>query len=148
MCQMHPNTDVQLWNQFLIINSDSTHQKLMRFAFIVTGSIFLQWYWVSDRVRHRTIIETKYNSFFRKRVTMVQQQSPSAFQAMILALYQIQSQMEASPSKFQVLRPPLWTSRDQRSSLGFAFACNKCRSPSSPRTGLTCNPPGSLMVAR
>ena len=50
MCQMHPNTDVQLWNQFLIINSDSTHQKLMKFAFIVTGSIFLQWYRVSDRV--------------------------------------------------------------------------------------------------
>ena len=50
MCQMHPNSDVQLWNQFLIINSDSTHQKWMKFAFIVTGSIFLQSYWVSDNV--------------------------------------------------------------------------------------------------
>jgi hypothetical protein len=31
-----------LWNSFLTINSDSTHQKSMKFAFIVTGSIFLQ----------------------------------------------------------------------------------------------------------
>ena len=49
MCQMYPNTDVQLWNQILIINSDSTHQKLMKFAFIVTGSFFLQWHWGSGR---------------------------------------------------------------------------------------------------
>ena len=47
---MHPNSDVQLWNWFLTINSDSTHQKWMKFAFIVTGSIFLQSYWVSDNV--------------------------------------------------------------------------------------------------
>ena len=51
MCPMHANYDVQLWNQFLTINSDSTHQKWMKFAFIVTGSIFLQSYWVSDNVR-------------------------------------------------------------------------------------------------
>ena len=38
MCQMHPNSDVELWNQFLIINSDSTHQKWIKFAFIVTCS--------------------------------------------------------------------------------------------------------------
>ena len=45
MCQMHPNSDVQLWNQFLTINSDSTvtHQKLMKFVLIVTA-IFLQLY--------------------------------------------------------------------------------------------------------
>ena len=49
-CQMHPNSYVQLWNQFLTINSDSTHQKWMKFAFIVTGSIFLQSYWVLDRL--------------------------------------------------------------------------------------------------
>ena len=47
-CQMHPNSDVQLWNWFLTINSDSTHQKWMKFVFIVTGSIFLQSYWVLD----------------------------------------------------------------------------------------------------
>ena len=46
-CQMHPNYDVQLWNWFLTINSDSTHQKWMKFASIVTGSIFL---WVSDNM--------------------------------------------------------------------------------------------------
>ena len=40
MCQMHPNSDIQLWNLFLTINSDSTHQKGMKFAFIVTGSTF------------------------------------------------------------------------------------------------------------
>ena len=50
MCQMHPNSDVQLWNQFLIINSDSKHQEWMKFAFIVTGSIFLHSYWDSDNV--------------------------------------------------------------------------------------------------
>ena len=50
MCQMHPNSDIQLWNYFLTINSDSTHQKWMKFAFIVTCSIFLQSYWVSDIV--------------------------------------------------------------------------------------------------
>ena len=27
MCQIHPNFDVQFWNQFLIINSYSTHQN-------------------------------------------------------------------------------------------------------------------------
>ena len=51
MCQMHPNSDVQLWNLFLTINSDFTHQKWMKFAFIVTGSIFLQSYWVLDNVK-------------------------------------------------------------------------------------------------
>ena len=45
---MHANSGVQLWNRFLTINSDSTHQKWMKFAFIVTGSSFLQSYWVSD----------------------------------------------------------------------------------------------------
>ena len=50
MCQMHSNSDVQLWNLFLTINSDSTHQKWMKFAFIVTCSNFLQLYWVSDIV--------------------------------------------------------------------------------------------------
>ena len=50
MCQMHPNSDVQLCKYFLTINSDSSHQKWMKFAFIVTGSIFLQWYRVLDRV--------------------------------------------------------------------------------------------------
>ena len=35
---------------FLTINSDSTTQKWMKFAFIVTGSIFLQSYWVLDNV--------------------------------------------------------------------------------------------------
>ena len=49
-CQMHPNSDVQLWNWFLTINSDSTHQKWMEFVFIVTCSIFLQSYWVPDNV--------------------------------------------------------------------------------------------------
>ena len=34
----------------MTINSDSTHQKWMKFAFIVTCSIFLQSYWVSDNV--------------------------------------------------------------------------------------------------
>ena len=34
MCQMHPDSDVQLWN------SDSTHQKWIKFAFIVTCFIF------------------------------------------------------------------------------------------------------------
>ena len=34
----------------MTINSDSTHQKGMKFAFIVTGSIFLQLYCVSDNV--------------------------------------------------------------------------------------------------
>ena len=50
MCQMHPNSDVQLWNLFLTMNSDSTHEKWIKFAFMVTGSIFLQSYWVSDNV--------------------------------------------------------------------------------------------------
>ena len=50
MCQMHPNSDVQLWNWFLTTNSDSTHQKWMKFAFIDTCSIFLQSYWVSDNM--------------------------------------------------------------------------------------------------
>ena len=50
MCQMHPNSDVQLWNYFFNINPNSTHQKWMKFIFIVTGSIFLQSYWVSDNV--------------------------------------------------------------------------------------------------
>ena len=35
MCHMHPNSDDQLWNSFLTINSDSTHKKWMKFAFIV-----------------------------------------------------------------------------------------------------------------
>ena len=48
MCQRH--SDVQLWNYFLTINSDSTHQNWIKFAFIVTCSIFLQSYWVSDNV--------------------------------------------------------------------------------------------------
>ena len=30
--------------------ADSTHKKWMKFDFIVTGSIFLQSYWVSDKV--------------------------------------------------------------------------------------------------
>ena len=34
----------------MTINSDSTHQKWINFAFIVTGSIFLQSYCVSDNV--------------------------------------------------------------------------------------------------
>ena len=50
MCQMHRKSDVQLWNWFLTINSDSTHQEWMNFVFIVTGSIFLHSYWVSDIV--------------------------------------------------------------------------------------------------
>ena len=50
MCQMHTNSDFQLWNWFLTIDSDSTHQKWMKFAFIVTCSIFFQSYWVSDIV--------------------------------------------------------------------------------------------------
>ena len=37
MCQMHLNSDVQLWNYF----SDYTHQKWMKFAYIVTGLFFL-----------------------------------------------------------------------------------------------------------
>ena len=37
MCKMYPNSE--LWNWFLIRNSDSTHQKCMKFASIVTGSI-------------------------------------------------------------------------------------------------------------
>ena len=49
------NTDVQLWNQFLTIISDSTHQKRMKFAFIVTGSIFLQSYCVLDNVWRLTM---------------------------------------------------------------------------------------------
>ena len=50
--QMHPNSDVQLWNWFLTINSDSTHQKWMKFASIVTGSIFLQSHQVSELWRN------------------------------------------------------------------------------------------------
>ena len=34
----------------MTVNSDSTHQKWMKFAFNVTCSIFLQSYWVSDNV--------------------------------------------------------------------------------------------------
>ena len=36
--------------KFLTINSDSTHQKWMKFAFTVTCSIFLHSCWVSDNV--------------------------------------------------------------------------------------------------
>ena len=34
----------------MTVNSDSTRQKWMKFAFTVTGSIFLQSYWVLDNV--------------------------------------------------------------------------------------------------
>ena len=51
---MHPNSDVQLWNWFLTVNSDSINQQWMKFAFIVTGSIILQSYWVSDNVKWMT----------------------------------------------------------------------------------------------
>ena len=40
MCQMHPNSNVQLWNWFLTINSDSTHQKWMKFASLSLALFF------------------------------------------------------------------------------------------------------------
>ena len=36
----------------MTINSDSAHQKWMKFAYIVTGSIFLQSYWVLNNITH------------------------------------------------------------------------------------------------
>ena len=45
----------------MTVNSDSTHQKWMKFAFIVTGSIFLQSYWVSDNVH----IDRTYDFFWK-----------------------------------------------------------------------------------
>ena len=52
---MRANFDVQLWSWFLVINSYSTLQVCMKFACIVTDSIFLQSYWVSDNVLHNRI---------------------------------------------------------------------------------------------
>ena len=49
---MHANFDFQLWNWFLVINSYSTVQVCMKFAYIVTGLVFLLSYWISDNVRY------------------------------------------------------------------------------------------------
>ena len=40
-CQIHANSDVQGKINFFITNSDSTLHKYMKFAFIVTCSVFL-----------------------------------------------------------------------------------------------------------
>ena len=47
---MCANFDVQLWNWFLVMNSYSTLQVCMKFAYIVTGLVFLLSYWISDNV--------------------------------------------------------------------------------------------------
>ena len=65
---MHANSDVQLWNQFLVVNSDSTHQKWMKFTFIVTGSIFLQSQWVLDRVWPFEILKLKTTKYFNLEI--------------------------------------------------------------------------------
>ena len=54
MCQIRANfdvqQDVQLWNLFLAMNSYSILQVCMKFAYIVTGLVFLVSYWISDNV--------------------------------------------------------------------------------------------------
>ena len=42
--------DVQLWNWFLVMNSYSTLQVCMKFAYIVTGLVFLLSYWILDNL--------------------------------------------------------------------------------------------------
>ena len=42
--------NVQLWNWFLVMNSYSTLQVCMKFAYTVTGLVFLLSYWISDNV--------------------------------------------------------------------------------------------------
>ena len=49
---MCANFDVQLWNWFLMINSYSTLQVCMKFAYTITGLVFLLSYWISDIVRY------------------------------------------------------------------------------------------------
>ena len=62
MCQMHANFDVQLWNWFLVMNSYSTLQVCMKFAYIVTGLVFLLSYWISDNVT--VVVFCSWVSFF------------------------------------------------------------------------------------
>ena len=47
---MCANFDVQLWKWFLVMNSYSTLQLCMKFAYIVTGLVFLVSYWILDNV--------------------------------------------------------------------------------------------------
>ena len=53
-----------------------------------------------------------------------------------------------SPSAFPLAILVLFKMRLSNLSLAFAFAFSKCLNRLCPRTGLTCNPPESLMVAR
>ena len=50
-CQIHANSDVKGKIEFFITNSDSTLQIYMKFAFIVTCSVFLDSEWITDNVR-------------------------------------------------------------------------------------------------
>ena len=49
-CQIHAKTDIQGKFEFFITNSDSTLQVCMKFAFIVTCSVFLDSEWITDNV--------------------------------------------------------------------------------------------------
>ena len=44
----------------MTIDSGSTHQEWMNFAFIVTGSIFLHSYWVLDNLHRYFLIRLKF----------------------------------------------------------------------------------------
>ena len=73
MCQMHPNSDVQLWNQFLIIDSDSTHQNLSSLSlplfFFNYNEFWTGWPGIGVSVTQRHCVFNPITWFVKSRTT-------------------------------------------------------------------------------